>query len=97
MIGQRPTHRLTLLATRLIGGALCRQYRPRRFAWFMLSSQELAISQRTAINRATASGQLRIAAISLGGCTPGFARPHCCASAIGSVDRRSRISPGSVN
>jgi PIN domain nuclease of toxin-antitoxin system len=33
--------------------------------WFMLASSELAISGRNAINRAAASGQLRIAAISL--------------------------------
>jgi PIN domain nuclease of toxin-antitoxin system len=33
--------------------------------WFMLASSELAISGRNAINRAAASGRLRIAAISL--------------------------------
>lgn len=33
--------------------------------WFMLASPELATGGRTAINRAAASGQLRIAAISL--------------------------------
>jgi PIN domain nuclease of toxin-antitoxin system len=33
--------------------------------WFMLADGELAISRRRAINRAAASGQLRIAAISV--------------------------------
>jgi PIN domain nuclease of toxin-antitoxin system len=33
--------------------------------WFMLANAELAVSGRTAINRAAASGELRIAAISL--------------------------------
>jgi PIN domain nuclease of toxin-antitoxin system len=33
--------------------------------WFMLANAELAISGRTAINRAATSGQLRIAAISV--------------------------------
>jgi PIN domain nuclease of toxin-antitoxin system len=33
--------------------------------WFMLANAELAISGRAAINRAAASGQLRIAAISV--------------------------------
>ena len=33
--------------------------------WFMLAAAELAMSGRTAINRAAASGQLRIAAISV--------------------------------
>ena len=33
--------------------------------WFMLASAELAVSGRAAINRAAASGQLRIAAISV--------------------------------
>jgi PIN domain nuclease of toxin-antitoxin system len=33
--------------------------------WFMLANTELAISGRAAINRAAASGQLRIAAISV--------------------------------
>ena len=33
--------------------------------WFMLASSELAVSSRAAINRAAASGQLRIAALSV--------------------------------
>jgi PIN domain nuclease of toxin-antitoxin system len=33
--------------------------------WFMLANAELAVSGRNAINRAAASGQLRIAAISV--------------------------------
>ena len=33
--------------------------------WFMLADAELAISGRSAINRAAASGQLRVAAISV--------------------------------
>jgi PIN domain nuclease of toxin-antitoxin system len=33
--------------------------------WFMLANAELAVSERNAINRAAASGQLRIAAISV--------------------------------
>ncbi len=33
--------------------------------WFMLANAELAISSQTAINRAAASGQLRISAISV--------------------------------
>jgi PIN domain nuclease of toxin-antitoxin system len=33
--------------------------------WFMLASAELAINERNVINRAAASGQLRIAAISV--------------------------------
>jgi PIN domain nuclease of toxin-antitoxin system len=33
--------------------------------WFMLANSELAVGGRTAINRAAASGQLRIAAISV--------------------------------
>jgi PIN domain nuclease of toxin-antitoxin system len=33
--------------------------------WFMLANAELAVSGRQAINRAAASGQLRVAAISV--------------------------------
>ena len=33
--------------------------------WFMLADPELAISERNAINRAAASGDLKIAAISV--------------------------------
>ena len=33
--------------------------------WFMLANPELAISEQGVINRAAASGQLRIAAISV--------------------------------
>jgi PIN domain nuclease of toxin-antitoxin system len=35
------------------------------WVWFMLANAELAVSGRNAINRAAASGQLRIAAISV--------------------------------
>lgn len=35
------------------------------WTWFMLANAELAVSERNAINRAAASGQLRIAAISV--------------------------------
>ena len=33
--------------------------------WFMLANAELGVSRRQAINRAAASGQLRVAAISV--------------------------------